>query len=142
VSAIVNGGILVRPRIIQSVKTDTTHKLARGIRRNRILTQDTANEMRSMMESVVQSGTAAHLKIPGYRIGGKTGTANKPSPTGGYYADRYVASFVGFLDTPSLVLLVMVDSPEKSIWGSTVAGPIFRRIALSAIDYYGASPIH
>jgi len=142
ISAIVNGGILVRPRIIQSVKTETTHKLARGIRRHRILTQDTANEMRNMMESVVKSGTAAHLKIPGYRIGGKTGTANKPSPAGGYYADRYVASFVGFVEEPNIVILVMVDSPKKSIWGSTVAGPIFRDIARSAIDYYGVSPIH
>ncbi|MDG2265306.1 MAG: penicillin-binding protein 2, partial [Candidatus Marinamargulisbacteria bacterium] len=142
ISAIVNGGILVRPRIIRSVKTETTHKLAQGIRRHRILTQDTANEMRNMMESVVKSGTAAHLKIPGYRIGGKTGTANKPSPAGGYYTDRYVASFVGFVEDPNIVILVMVDSPKKSIWGSTVAGPIFRDIARSAIDYYGVSPIH
>ena len=88
-----------------------------------------------MMRSVVESGTASHLAIPGHSIGGKTGTANKPSPDGGYYDDQYIATFVGFLESPSVVILVMVDNPKDSIWGSTVAGPIFRNIALSLINH-------
>ena len=137
ISAIVNDGILVQPHIINGIinDRDTTYKRSHRINRRRILTPETARAIQSMMVGVIESGTGMQLAIPNHRIGGKTGTANKPSPDGGYYKDQYVSTFVGFLSDPKLVILVMVDNPKESIWGSTVAGPIFRNIALSLLQY-------
>jgi cell division protein FtsI/penicillin-binding protein 2 len=80
--------------------------------------------------------------VPGYHIAGKTGTAAKPEPTGGYSTSRYVASFVGYVPAgdPRLVVLVTVDEPKGTIWGGVVAAPAFAEIAQFALQYLEVPP--
>ena len=94
------------------------------------------------MQDVVAEGTGAQAKIAGYRVAGKTGTAQKPGPNGSYSKGQYVASFVGFVpaSSPRLVILVMVDEPRGNIFGGTVAAPAFQRIARFGLQYYGIAP--
>ena len=82
-----------------------------------------------MLQDVVAEGTGDARRGPGYKVAGKTGTAAKPDPHGGYSGTQYVASFVGFVpaSTPRLVILVSVDEPRGAIWGGVVAAPAFAR---------------
>jgi cell division protein FtsI/penicillin-binding protein 2 len=80
--------------------------------------------------------------IPGYRVAGKTGTAAKPAPRGGYSTSNYVASFVGFVPAtrPRLVISVAVDEPRGAIWGGVVAAPAFNEIARYCLPYLEVPP--
>ena len=95
-----------------------------------------------MLQNVVLDGTGTLARIPGYRVAGKTGTAAKPDPRGGYSTSRYVASFVGFAPAsrPRIVVLVTVDEPRGAIWGGVVAAPAFQQIAQQALQYLAAAP--
>jgi cell division protein FtsI/penicillin-binding protein 2 len=95
-----------------------------------------------MLRGVVEEGSGTPAKVPGYRVAGKTGTAAKPEPMGGYSTSRYVASFVGFAPAsrPRLVVLVTVDEPKGVIWGGTVAAPVFAEIAEFALQYLEVPP--
>jgi cell division protein FtsI/penicillin-binding protein 2 len=99
--------------------------------------------MSTLLRGVVdEGGTGEGAAIPGYLVAGKTGTAQKPEPTGGYSSSRYVASFVGFVPAtdPRLVVLVNVDEPRTSIWGGVVAAPAFQHIAKFALQYLEVPP--
>lgn len=104
-----------------------------------IFTQQTAHEVRNMLElAVSEGGTAPKAFIPGYRVGGKTGTAHKIE--GGSYANKYVASFVGLAPAsdPRLVVAVMIDEPSGAIYyGGDVAGPVFSRVMAGALRTLG-----
>ncbi len=95
----------------------------------------------SMLRDVVDEGTGTQAEIAGYTVAGKTGTAAKAIP-GGYSDYRYVASFVGIVPAskPRLVILVTVDEPRGSIWGSVVAAPAFKELALSCLQYLEVPP--
>ena len=95
-----------------------------------------------MMEDVVIEGTGQEAQLPGYTVAGKTGTAAKPDPDGGYSTSRYVASFVGIVPAknPRLVILVTVDEPASSIWGGVVAAPAFQQIAGFDLQYLEIPP--
>jgi cell division protein FtsI/penicillin-binding protein 2 len=95
----------------------------------------------SMMRDVVLEGTGTEAAVEGYQVAGKTGTAAKPDPRGGYSTSRYVASFVGAVPAsdPRLVILVTVDEPS-TIWGGTVAAPAFQQIAHFALQYLEIPP--
>ena len=87
--------------------------------------------MTEVLEGVVRNGTGSNAQIPGYRVAGKTGTAQRTAKgKSGYDPNRYVSSFVGFLpaDQPELLCLVVVDSPQGTYWGSQVAAPVFNRV--------------
>lgn len=107
-----------------------------------IFSPRTAQEVRAMLESVVQpGGTAPQAAIPGYRVAGKTGTAHKLE--GGHYADKYVASFVGFapVSKPRLIIAVMVDEPSAGkYYGGEVAAPVFADIMADALRALGVAP--
>jgi cell division protein FtsI (penicillin-binding protein 3) len=112
-----------------------------------VFSPQTAREMRAMMEMVVQpGGTAPKAQIPGYRVAGKTGTAHKLE--GGVYADKYVASFVGFAPAsdPRLVVAVMIDEPSNgAYYGGDVAAPVFAKVMAGALRTLGVSqdaPMH
>jgi cell division protein FtsI/penicillin-binding protein 2 len=111
-------------------------------KRRRIVSTQTARQVRSMLRGVVEEGSGTAAQVPGYRIAGKTGTAAKPEPTGGYSDYRYVASFVGYVPArdPRLVILVTVDEPRGAIWGGTVAAPAFAEIAKFALQYLEVPP--
>ncbi len=140
VSIIANDGFRVKPRLIW--KINQPHSLAMQSipiqNKGRVISTQTAKTIQSMMADTVKKGTATAAQIPGYSVGGKTGTAQKVRVGGiGYEPGKYIASFIGFfpVQSPRVVILVIVDSPSKSIYGSTVAIPIFRKIALATIDH-------
>lgn len=137
-ATIANGGRRVSPRIVQSV-TDKAGVVRPTERPEpvRVLSEKTATALTKMMLEVTQSGgTAPQAAIPGFNVAGKTGTSQKiDEVTKAYSHSLYVASFVGFVpaERPEVVVLVVVDQPEKSIYGGTVAAPAFRRIATAAL---------
>ena len=129
--ALANGGLLVQPHIVAE-RQDMTGKTvwrAEPDSVRRAFEKETARTLLPAFEQVVEDGTARRAQIEGLRIAGKTGTAKKVK--GGVYRRVYRALFVGFFpaDDPEVALLVVVDEPEGSYYGGSVAAPIFRRIA-------------
>jgi cell division protein FtsI (penicillin-binding protein 3) len=136
--AIANKGVLIEPHLVDRIGNG---KRVQPVRR-RILTTQTADEVRHMLREVVEEGSGIAAQVPGYRIAGKTGTAAKPDGAGGYSTSNYVASFVGFVPAkhPRLVILVTVDEPRGAIWGGVVAAPAFAEIAKFALQYLEIPP--
>jgi cell division protein FtsI (penicillin-binding protein 3) len=126
-SAIANGGVLVRPHLIDRIDGKTVGTTDG----RRVVSRHVSDQMLSMLRGVVLEGTGTEAAIPGYTVAGKTGTAAKIDPDGRYSTSRYVASFVGMVPAtkPKLVIMVMVDEPHGDIYGGVVAAPAFREIA-------------
>jgi cell division protein FtsI/penicillin-binding protein 2 len=95
-----------------------------------------ADRLTSMLESVVVEGTGASARIPGYRVAGKTGTAQR-AVNGGFDDENHVAWFAGFfpLPDPKLVVVVAIENPRADFWGSTAAAPVFARIGEAAAGH-------
>ena len=112
--------------------------------RRKIIGGDVAAQVREMMVKVTEKGgTGVLAAISGYRVAGKTGTAQKVDPvTGGYSVDKVVSSFVGFTpaDDPRLVILVMIDEPKGKAYGGLIAAPVFSRIASQSLRYMRVMP--
>ncbi|MBV9618927.1 MAG: penicillin-binding protein 2 [Verrucomicrobia bacterium] len=147
-SAIANGGKLMTPRIVKSI-TDSDGKTISTLKPivlRQVISPQTANQIGTALRGVVSDrGTAAAAAVPGFIIAGKTGTAQKVGPHGGYEKGKEVVSFCGFLpaDNPQFVGLVVLDDaqtkPEQN-YGGTVAGPIFSHIAEKAARYLDLEP--
>lgn len=145
-AAIANGGTLMEPyiveRIVDSQGQVSEERKPRMVRK--VVAQDVAETVSRMMEMTTEDdGTALKARVSGFRVAGKTGTAQKvDAVTGGYSADKRVGSFVGFLpaEAPRLVILVTIDEPEKGIYGGLTAAPVFSRIATQAMQYLKVSP--
>jgi cell division protein FtsI/penicillin-binding protein 2 len=137
-SAIANGGILRSPRIMKAVGGKPVPAPAS----HRVISTATAAELRDMLRGVLaDGGTASGAAIAGYDLSGKTGTAS--IVVNGRYSDSlYVASFIGFVPAshPQLLVAVMVDEPQGSIFGGSVAAPAFQKIVGWAVPYLGISP--
>jgi cell division protein FtsI (penicillin-binding protein 3) len=136
--AIANGGIWRQPHLVDRIEGSERVTT----KRRRVLSEQTAQQLTRMLRGVVEEGSGTYARVPGYRVAGKTGTAAKPDPNGGYSDTRYVASFVGFAPAsrPRLVVLVTVDEPRGAIWGGTVAAPPFAAIAHFALQYLEIQP--
>lgn len=135
--SLANGGLAPRPRLVQA-HDGAELPVANG---TQFVSAGTADRLLGMMEAVVESdqGTGKHLRIAGYRLGGKTGTAQKLGRDKG----KYVSNFVGYVpaDRPRAVILVMVDTPSNgAYYGGAVAGPPFREIAEAVIARLGIPP--
>lgn len=143
VSAIANGGELLRPRVIGAVISDGVRKPTERTVVRRAVSSSTAALVTEIMEQVVERGTGGRAKVPGFLTAGKTGTAQKVID-GRYSKSEYNASFVGFVPSrePIFTIVVVVDSPHgrNLYYGSGVAGPIFQRIADAALRHYGVAP--
>jgi membrane peptidoglycan carboxypeptidase len=142
VSAVANGGSLVQPRVVRALINDNVRTEVPRRRIRVAIAPATAAELTTMMEGVVERGTATAAKLPGFTIAGKTGTAKK-LVNGVYSRTDFNASFVGFLPSraPVVTILVMIDSPHAGIYyGGAVAAPIFKRIAEATMQYLGVSP--
>ncbi|MFL5782369.1 MAG: peptidoglycan D,D-transpeptidase FtsI family protein [Thermoleophilaceae bacterium] len=130
--AIANGGVMRRPHVIGDTPAPP----------HRVIQAATAHRVARMLEGVLgPGGTAQEAKIPGYILAGKTGTAQKPV-NGGYSETKYFASFIGFAPArrPRLLVAVMVDEPNGSIYGGVVAAPAFQKIASFALPYLKIPP--
>jgi cell division protein FtsI (penicillin-binding protein 3) len=145
ISAIANGGWLMQPYIVSEVRTSdgtTVLRTAPQVRRRPISTH-TAEVLTGVLEGVVTHGTGTRGATPGYRVAGKTGTAQKIDPhTGAYSRHLLVGSFAGFVpaDDPRLAIVVVIDEPKTEAWGGVVAAPVFRRIAEQVLPYLGVAP--
>ena len=132
-AAIANRGVWVQPHLVDHVGDGATVRP----NRRRIVSPWVASQLMAMLKNVVAEGTGTLAAVPGYQVAGKTGTAAKPDPHGGYSDSRYVASFVGVVPAsrPRLVILVSVDEPKGAIWGGVVAAPAFAQIAKFDLQY-------
>ncbi|PLX87520.1 MAG: penicillin-binding protein [Desulfuromonas sp.] len=145
-AAIANGGLMMQPYLVERIIDSNGAKQGQQEPsvRNRVVSEKTARQVREMMVGVVEKGgTGTRAAVPGYRVGGKTGTAQKVDPvTGGYSVDKRVASFVGFVpaERPAMVILVTIDEPQGKTYGGLVAAPVFSRIAGQALRYLNVPP--
>ena len=142
VSSVANGGTLYEPRIVRAVSRDGKRVEVAHKALHRTISENTAAQLTTIMEQVVERGTGKAAQIPGYTIAGKTGTAQKLVDRR-YSRSDYNASFVGFLPSrkPALTIIVVIDSPHANgYYGGTVAAPIFKRIAEEALRRMGIGP--
>ena len=148
-ATVANGGKLIQPRIVKSVIDDKGKAL--GVLKptvvRQVISPQTASQIALALRGVVSKrGTAAEAAVPGFTMSGKTGTAQKAAPGGGYEKNKYVVSFSGFLpsENPAFVGLVVLDDAHTKDpnlnYGGTVAGPIFSRVAEQAARYLDLEP--
>ena len=142
VSAAVNGGNLYTPYIVRSISESETNEmivLNKPKLVRQVISEETSNLVRYALESVVANGTGKNAYIENYRVGGKTGTAQKVS-NGRYMVGNYILSFIGIFpaDKPDYVVYVAVNNPKGvTQYGGTVAAPIAKNVLLSLIDIMG-----
>ena len=139
VSAAINGGILYKPYIVKRVAYHENGQIIKEVKptivRDNIVTKDTSEKVRMTLESVVSLGTGRNAYIDGYRVGGKTGTAQKVN-NGIYMQGNYIVSFIGFLpaNDPKIVVYLAIDNPKGvTQYGGTVSAPIVKNIMEDAI---------
>lgn len=143
VAAVANGGEMLRPQIVREVR-DKAGNVTRGFQpdvMSRVLDAKTAEMVKGILEKVVEEGTGKNAFIEGFRVAGKTGTAQKVGE-GGYAAGRYVASFVGFApaDRPQIAMLVLIDEPVGPYYGGLIAAPAFNAVARDILQYLKVAP--
>lgn len=145
VSAAINGGTLYKPYIVKSInepETNTIIQLNEEEEVRKVISEETSTLVRTALENVVANGTGHSAYIDGYRVGGKTGTAQKVQ-NGTYMVGNYVLSFIGFLpaDNPKLVVYVAIDHPQNTVqYGGTVASPIAKNILRDGIEAFDIKP--
>jgi len=146
-AAIANDGVLVRPRLVRrTLRRDGTwqERLVQPVWR--VIPASVARRVRRVLLRTVEEGTGRRSRLELYSVGGKTGTAQKPEPGGGYSHTRVVCSFVAMapIERPRLVVMVSVDEPTKRTagrhFGGTVAAPVAGRIVNQALAYLGVAP--
>jgi cell division protein FtsI (penicillin-binding protein 3) len=137
VGAVANDGVRVKPRLVGSTtRPDGSVSEPARAKRTRVVSRDTAETVRLMMETVTgKGGTAPLAAIPGYRVGGKTGTAQRYDPACGCYRG-YTMSFIGLapVDDPGLVVAVTLQAPKSALGGGVNAGPVFREVMSFALE--------
>src|SRR5690554_5726183 len=142
-SVIANGGYFLQPRLVREVRSPegkVVEKYEKKVIR-RVLSQETAKETALLLESVVKHGSGNRAQIPGYRVAGKTGTAQKP--VGGAYGAERVASFLGFspVENPRVAAVVIFDEPQGPVkYGGVIAAPVFAAVVRDTLYYLGVPP--
>lgn len=145
-AAIANGGNLMQPYVMESIRDQDGNIIEQ--REPKVVQQvsspEIARRVAAMLESVVSDGGGRNAYIPGFRVAGKTGTAQVPMPGGGYHPDKYIASFSGFApaDDPQIAVFISVHNPRGKYghYGSQVAGPAFRNMAQDILYYLDVRP--
>ena len=137
-ATIANKGILMKPYLVKSiVKPDGTKVEVKPKEIRRVVSESSAAIISGMLGDVVENGHSKRAKVPGYYIGGKTGTAQIPAPGGGYLSDTYIHTFIGIapIDKPRFVMLIKLDRPQLKFAESS-AVPLFGKIASWLLNYY------
>jgi cell division protein FtsI (penicillin-binding protein 3) len=142
-NAVANGGSFVPPRLVRAtIGSDGAQHAVSTQQPHRIISPGTAQQLTTMLQQVVQSGTGTTAALSGYSVAGKTGTAQKPNVNGpGYQPGAYMATFVGFVPAqrPALTAIVVLDQPTP-IFGGVVAAPVFAQIAQYELRRLGVAP--
>ncbi len=141
VGAIANRGNMMEPHVVEKIKRDNETVEIKPKVVRRVISEKAALTMTDIMVKSAEHGEAKFAILPGYRIAGKTGTAQIPID-GVYDASKTIASFVGFApaDNPRFVMIVRLTEPKSSQWGSETAAPLFFAITKELLRYYGVSP--
>jgi cell division protein FtsI (penicillin-binding protein 3) len=138
---VANGGYQISPYLVEKIidKNNVILKEPVSGKGSRVISSEVAAKAKRILYQVVEQGTGRRAKIEGLKIAGKTGTAQKIDPRGGYSKKDYYASFIGFfpVDNPEYVIGVAIDEPRKSYYGGMVAAPLFRQIAEKILEYKG-----
>ena len=144
VAAIANGGVLMKPYVVSEIRDvhgNVKMQIPPKVKR-RVISPETARAVTTILEGVVTEGTGEKAAIDGFRVAGKTGTAQKINPrTGTYSASQFVSSFVGYVpaNNPKLAMIVIIDEPQGDVWGGAVAAPVFNRVGEQVLNYLGVS---
>lgn len=146
-NVIANDGLYVEPRLVDAiVEPDGTRRTFEPSEGRRVVSQQTAAEVRSMLVEAVETGTGEAARVEGYSVGGKTGTARKPQDTGTYQDlagnYHYVAGFTGMVpaEDPELTISVFIDEPTTTIYGGGAAAPVFADLARFALSRFRIPP--
>ncbi len=134
VAAIANDGIWITPHLL---KNET------NIVKRRVLSEKTSRTVTDLLTESIETAKTSTVRLQGFHLAGKTGTSRKPSADGKGYSNDVFTSFVGYFpaENPQVLMMVVVDSPRVgNAWGSTVAGPIFKNIAMQTVGYLGLKP--
>jgi cell division protein FtsI (penicillin-binding protein 3) len=136
-SAIANGGVMLRPRIVRDIGNDLDEGESSPSLGRRVVSERTAETMKRMLAGVVEHGSGVAAQLPGYTSAGKTGTAQKVDASGHYSHKDYIASFIGFApaEKPAVAILVVIDTPVGAIYGAQVAAPAWKSIAEQTLRY-------
>ena len=142
-ATVANDGVMMRPWIIKTVRDaeGQTVQAGQAVAVRQVIPPAVAAELKTMLEGAVERGTGRLAKVSGYRVAGKTGTAQKVE--GGVYShSRFVASFVGFapVDDPQVAIVVMVDDPHPYYYGGVVAAPVFSQVVSQVLPYLAQRP--
>ncbi len=145
-AALVNGGILNSPHLVDATKSQDSSEFKKlnkppGVQ---VISKETSNKVKLMLAAVTyDGGTGINARVPGFQVGGKTGTAQKNSPDGkGYLPNAYLSSFIGFIPVhePKYIIYIIVDNPQKTYYGSQVAAPVFSKVASYLVRKDGFAP--
>ncbi|WP_106497712.1 stage V sporulation protein D [Lentibacillus sp. Marseille-P4043] len=146
VAATVNGGYLYKPHIAKEwidPRTEEVVDAVETVTKDRVISGKTSKEVRRALENVVANGSGRPAYVDGYRVGGKTGTAQKVGPDGRYMQNNYIVSFIGFApaDDPEIVVYVAIDNPKDTVqFGGVVAAPIVGTIIGDSLRTLGVEP--
>lgn len=133
-ATLANGGLEVTPHVSEASVPDGPG--------DRVISEKTSSIVRGMLQTVVDDGSGHLAQIPGYTVAGKTGTAQKVDPELGSYGNEYVTSFIGFApaEDPEYLALIVIDEPQKDLFGEVVAAPAFQDVMGFALGYYNVPP--
>ena len=145
ISVIANGGQLMKPYIIDSVRDSQGRiiKQNKPVLIRKVISVDTALRIKKILTGVIEEGTGRLGKVFGFSAAGKTGTAQKLEPNGSYSHNKFIASFIGFspAEDPILTIVITVDEPHPVYFGGVVAAPVFQKVASDAIRYIKGNEI-
>lgn len=145
ISVIANGGQLMKPYIIDSVRDNQGQviKQNKPVLIRKVISIDTAMRIKKILTGVIEEGTGKLAKVEGFSAAGKTGTAQKLEPNGAYSHNKFIASFIGFApaEDPIITVVVTVDEPHPYYFGGVVAAPVFQKVANDAIRYLKGNEI-
>ncbi|CAO0823119.1 cell division protein FtsI (penicillin-binding protein 3) [Desulfarculales bacterium] len=145
VAAVANGGVLMRPYVVKAVVDQSGHLIKENQPQvvGRAMGEREARALTAMLQEVTQpGGTGTQARVDPFPVAGKTGTAQKLDPSGGYSQSDYIAIFTGFLpaDNPKAAVLVVIDTPKGQHYGGVVSGPAWSQIARATMDTLGVQP--
>lgn len=133
-ASLINGGTTVEPHVLAQ-----DEKPKPGAR---VISRETSDIVRGMLQNVVENGSGHLAQIPGYTVGGKTGTSQKVDPETGAYAYRHISSFIGFAPAsdPEYLTLIIADEPQTTFWGEVVAAPAAKQVLKFTLGYFNVPP--
>ena len=144
-NACINGGELLKPYVVSEIVDKSGNVLMKNERTvvRRVISPGTSATIRSLLRGVVENGSGKNAQVPGYSVGGKTGTSQKYDENGQISSSKLVASFIGFapVENPQFDCLIVVDEPQvPQVYGSTVAAPFVQQVLAAALSYAGVTP--